>query len=217
LVANKTVIIFRELNGELTSRSKCKPLALPTHLQECIQKATNVIYPADTVSTEYQNQRLKESQKILLDRKDSIELIGNTEILFLDNCKETQQTIVFLPESLTTVSFPNTQQLTLQATNDQAIEGSISTANSQQQPVDFSFPEELFWTTSERLPAIEIPQGELHTPEIGKLENPPFLCMNLFSFFFVLIRNLFRWILIHKSDKNLYLRDASVKESPKSM
>jgi hypothetical protein len=171
------------LNGELISRSKCKPAALPVHSQKCIQKAIYVTNPADTVSTETQQNQATNTQIIqtLPDKTDLIEQIGDIEILFLDDYKEeNQQTIVFLPEPVPIVSFPNSSQLTIPAISDQAIEGSINTASSQQQPVDvdISFPEELFWTQSiASLPLNDIIPGELNTPEIGKLTT----CMFFFD------------------------------------
>jgi hypothetical protein len=165
------------LNGELISRSKCKPAALPVHFQSCIQKAIYVTNPADTVSTETQQNQATNTQTIqkLPDKTDLIEQIGNIEILFLDDNykEENQQTIVFLPETVPIVSFPNSSQLTIPAISDQTIEGSISTASSQQQPsenVHSLFPDELFWTQAS-LPLNDILQGELNTPEIDQLEG----------------------------------------------
>lgn len=167
------------MNGELISRSKCKPAALPVHLQTCIQKAIYVTNPADTLSTEITQQIQATNTQIIqtlqTDKTDLIEQIGNLEILFLDDNnykEENQQTIVFLPEPVPIVTFPNSSQLTIPAINDQAIEGSIDTASSHQQPVDENslFQEELFWTQAS-LPLNDILQGELNTPEIGKLTH----------------------------------------------
>lgn len=150
---------------------------MPVHSQKCIQKAIYVTNPADTVSTETQQNQATNTQIIqtLPDKTDLIEQIGDIEILFLDNYKEeSQQTIVFLPEPVPIVPFPNSSQLTIPAIGDQAIAGSISTASSQQQPedVDLSFPQELFWTQSiASLPLNDIIQGELNTPEIDQLEG----------------------------------------------
>lgn len=169
------------MNGELISRSKCKPAASPSS-QTCIQKVINATNPADTISTETESQLIRNhnSIQLSLDRTESIERqIGRIEILFLENQLQ-QQSIVFLPQSASTIAFPNLEQLTIPVISEQAIEGSISnTLDNHLQPVnvDLSFPEELFWTNT-ALPANDIRQGELNTPEIGKTNcNIDNVCM----------------------------------------
>jgi hypothetical protein len=144
------------LNGELISRSKCKPVALPAHTQSCIQYQTKN-HPADSISTEYQREF---SGNLLSERELLIEQIGLEDLSWetLTQSEETYQEIVFLAQSEREISTGKTIELALE-------ELSI---REQSEPVLLCLEEERLFLDYQALPTSEIRQGELNTPTIGE-------------------------------------------------
>lgn len=151
----------------------------PTHPQSCI-KETQHKYSADPeLSTVNQTRDIEEIIGKLNER-ESIEQIGsNSEILFLlekeENQESSYQTVVFLPELVQTNSFLNLAQLTQPVLSEQTIESSTSTyviapSLDLHHFVQVQEREESLWSPSTTLQA-QIHQGELNTPVIDKLKG----------------------------------------------
>lgn len=143
------------MNGELISKSKCKPLAAPQYAQTCIQFQTNFNHPADYTSTE----NLKSREHLINERQLSTEQIGLETKLSFENLveSETYQELVFLPGS--TIDQPVTWEQLNSFPHTQS-------AAIAEQPTD-ELLELAFWDYR-TLPTSEIRQGELNTPVIGK-------------------------------------------------
>jgi hypothetical protein len=145
------------LNGELTSRSKCKPPASSTQsLQSCTHKTIN-FNPADHLSTESQIKNSQATGKLLSES----ELIEQNISLFSENYNQEetlQQTIVFLQEPL--AEFLQTGSYETQV---------LSPLQYHVDQVEL-LPDDLHWIAAS-LPAHEIRQGELNTPSIGKCDG----------------------------------------------
>jgi hypothetical protein len=152
------------LNGELISRSKCKPAALPAHTQSCIHYQTKN-HPADYISTEYQREN---SGNLLSESQLSIEQIGLNDLSWetLTQSEETYQEIVFLSQPVATISTGKTIESTLEKFSIPT--PSQAAARELSEPVLLSLEEERLFLDYQALPTNEIRQGELNTPTIGE-------------------------------------------------
>ena len=152
--------IFRELQGELISKPKCKRQAALLQTSKCIQNVFIATNQKPINSLEQANLTQDNICKIQSSERKSIEQTG-TELLSQEN----YQTIVFLSGPESQPSLPNLVELTRSAPEERVITDTGQPCLWLVEPSDesISFLDDLL---------VELPasahQGELNTPTIGR-------------------------------------------------